>query len=278
MNMIEFGLSDFSLLFENGEKLNGIKSILCYSNEIFRKVLEDPQVEDPVPVAETISKESMILLFKYYGGGKVEIDEDNVSGLLLLSLYYNEKELFNELKSYAINHMNEKIVKDLLNSKVSTGILDKLCFSFIQNNAYLMLENEILNEICLDGLKYILSLDNVIMKSENSLLSSLLKYYKVNKNEIEKLSEYKNDFNELLEYVNWEKIELKKEMFELQPLKNIQKIIVKSSKHEFNRYYCSIPKLSNSKLHSIIQKYFINPELLKTFEGIYIYYFLYNII
>lgn len=278
MNMIEFGLSDFSLLFENGEKLNGIKSILCYSNEIFRKVLEDPQVEDPVPVAETISKESMILLFKYYGGGKVEIDEDNVSGLLLLSLYYNEKELFNELKSYAINHMNEKIVKDLLNSKVSTGILDKLCFSFIQNNAYLMLENEILNEICLNGLKYILSLDNVIMKSENSLLSSLLKYYKVNKNEIEKLSEYKNDFNELLEYVNWEKIELKKEMFELQPLKNIQKIIVKSSKHEFNRYYCSIPKLSNSKLHSIIQKYFINPELLKTFEGIYIYYFLYNII
>lgn len=278
MNMIEFGLSDFSLLFENGEKLNGIKSILCYSNEIFRKVLEDPQVEDPVPVAETISKESMILLFKYYGGGKVEIDEDNVSGLLLLSLYYNEKELFNELKSYAINHMNEKIVKDLLNSKVSTGILDKLCFSFIQNNAYLMLENEILNEICLDGLKYILSLDNVIMKSENSLLSSLLKYYKVNKNEIEKLSEYKNEFNELLEYVNWEKIELKKEMFELQPLKNIQKIIVKSSKHEFNRYYCSIPKLSNSKLHSIIQKYFINPELLKTFEGIYIYYFLYNII
>lgn len=55
---------------------------------------------------------------------------------------------------------------------------------------------------------------------------------------------------------------------ELKPFKSILEIIVNSSKHEFNRQYCSIPDLSNSKFSLILRKYYLNPKLLSQFEGI----------
>lgn len=272
VNMINFGLSDFSLRLGSGETMNGIKCVLCYSNEIFRKLLLDTQVEDPLPVAENISKESMMMLFQYYGGGIVEINEENVCGILLLSLYYNEKELFCELKDYVINHMNVDIVKDLLNNVMKIEKLNELydlCDNYIRDNIYLMIENEILNEICINGLKHILNLDNILVRNENTVLNSLLSYYKVNKSEIEENNELKNEFSELLEYVNWKKVDNKIVSFEeLTAFKSIQEIVIKSSKHEFNRQYCSIPDLSNSKFSSILRKYYLNPKLLSQFEGI----------
>lgn len=190
LDLISLGYSDLTIQIRNGEMLQSIKSIMCYSNKKFREIIEDPKFDNTLCLNENINKESVILLFQYYGGGKIKITDDNIQNLLLFCLYYNENELLVELKKYCASHLDEEIVIYLLNHVeiVEMEILKDLKNNFeifLKENVYLLLEN--VNKLNIDGIKYILSTKHLSIKNENEILNSVLKYYKIYKNEIESI-------------------------------------------------------------------------------------------
>lgn len=179
----------------NGDKVDVIKSMMCYCNGTFKKLILDTQFENPLKLASGASKESLCLLIQYYGGGVIDINEDNVGDLMVLCLYYNEVVLLSNLTKYCLNHLNLKIVKCLLNNinvfkiEMNKELLIKN-EEFIKENCIYLLDRKEILSICIDGLKEILSIDNLKLNNENQILDGLIEYYKENQNEIESMIYY----------------------------------------------------------------------------------------
>lgn len=188
------GYSDISLKVDDGEILS-VKSLLCHQNGVLRDLIKDPKRKNPLPLNTACRKESLLMLMQYYGGGRVKLTEKNVGGLLLLCLYYNEKELLNRLKSYAVAHMNEDIVKELLNNtgSLKMDIISDVCQNcdlYIKENGNLFSEARILKDFNVNGIKHILSIQNLLVNDENKILNGLVEYYKVNQKAIESIYFY----------------------------------------------------------------------------------------
>lgn len=208
------------------------------------------------------------MLMQYYGGGKVNLTEKNVGCLLLLCLYYNEKELLVRLKKYAIMHMNAEIVKELLNNSGSLKmeIISDVCQNcdlYIKENGNLFSDSKILKDFNINGIKHILSIPNLLVNDENKILNGLVEYYKVNQKAIEGNTDMKNGYKELFEYINWKEIKIKTLPFDdLKPFNTLPEMMSKSMKHNINRLYCHIPELTNEKMLIMVKKFFLSSKPL----------------
>lgn len=57
------------------------------------RLLEDEQFEGELILCEGSSVDGFIEIEKYYSGGSMELNDENVVKVLLMSIYYNDKEI-----------------------------------------------------------------------------------------------------------------------------------------------------------------------------------------
>lgn len=187
-----------------------MKCILCNGSKLFKKLLSDKNFEGTLELNENISVNGYYLLEKYLSGSYVEINDENVIDLLCISLFYEEKILNAECREYIGNHINEKMLLEFLNF-ISLLNLNQLndfhqyTDLYIYRNGYKYIYSDIIYELSINSIYYILNSKELIVNKENDILKLILKYNLIEKEKNENLE----NINRLYESINWNKIELK---------------------------------------------------------------------
>lgn len=246
--MIESGYSDLVFVAER-EEIPSICLFMCHSNERLKKIIEDPKAEAKIVLPDHISKRSFLLLSCYYGYGVVDINEENVCDLLNCCICFNEVNLMNICLKYIKSHENKKLVVDVLNifnliPKYYLNDLEIVLIDYIQINCCEILNDKnVLNSLLLDDLKFIISIDNLLVPSEKYLLDKILDHYKshlkkgsnmrMNKDEEEKR------YNETMKLLNWKEINIGEINVSDIKLINLN-MMYKSVNESINRIYNGI--------------------------------------
>lgn len=98
--LVENGFGDLKVIVENKEFLT-VKSIFCGNNEIFTTLVNDTKFPGYLELYDGCSEIGFRCLEKYYGNGKVVIDESNCIDILSICAYYDEEKLLKECGKYS---------------------------------------------------------------------------------------------------------------------------------------------------------------------------------
>lgn len=263
------GFGDIKVKIKEEEVLC-IKSILVHSNKTLKKLIEDDKFDGILELFESCDVESFLEIEKYYSGGTMELNQDNICKILSFCISYDDSFLLQKCKEYLKNHINETIMTELFgivhNIKCSNlDDLIELSEEYIKRNGYKLLKKEeLLFQLKLEDLEWILSCDSLIIKNENWLLNQLIKW----KNEMKKTdenekreveNELENVFIKLLKkYVHFENInktelsnEIVNEMKELKLYDEINRIKYVSTDFD---------DIDNDKIKDIIYKYYTEED------------------
>lgn len=210
--MVEKGYGDLSVVVE-GFEIRSIKCLLCGRNKVLDKLVMDESFPGILELCENVTMNGFHELEKYYSGGKIVISDKNIVDILSICLFYNEMSLFSKCKSYIIEHFNDRIMSKILDylpilSSNQLTELKDLTTSYLNFNSYKLLSDDIIIELSITSLEYILDNQYLIIPNETYLLSQLFKYYdyfinnKKNENDDYNNNEFYDKFQELLRYVN----------------------------------------------------------------------------
>lgn len=267
MKACEKGYGDITLCGLDFE-MTAIKGILCEANVECEKLLKNVQFTTKFTLPGVISKSSMDIAMRYFGGGEVSITDKNIISVLEAGLYFKESELIKPASDYVEEYCSEKMIKQLIPvvtcqncSKIPE--LKSRIDNYLITNSFKLFESGEINDYPIESLLYILSINGLIVKSELNLLSVVSTY--ISKNITKKSSEKKEDkWNEILTKINWLKIDKEKIS---ENIKNtvgediITKMIKESSKgKEIKRKYSPDVKSGNKILDEIIIKYYCQDE------------------
>lgn len=275
--MLNEGYNDIVLLIE-GEEVSSVSSLLCISNDRLKSIIEDDKVEKQILLPYQVTKNAFSLLCNYYGYGLIEINEENVSEVLMCCICLNEMKLLSICEKYVLNHENERIIMGILN--LMENIPENyLCTMKLRMNDYISLNctsflnnNEILKNLRFENLEYILKIDNLLIPDEKYLLDKILNHY----NESIKIIEDKDKkYNEIMKNLNWKKINI----YEIDDkyLDLIDLNLIKKSKSEnpIKRKYGRIPHTENTILNKMILNGIKDMDKIKEMNCIYYYYYSY---
>lgn len=125
-----------------------MRCILMNGNETFRKLLEDDQFSGELALCEGSSIDGFIEIEKYYNGGSMELNDENVIKVLLRSIYYSDKEILGICIKYIKNHLNDEMMLRMLElsdflKKEEIFELIKLGEEYLRENGYKYLNNGI---------------------------------------------------------------------------------------------------------------------------------------
>lgn len=99
LDLIDIGYSDIKFKIR-GKEINGIKSIICYKNNILRELINDPCCKEPIELSSYVTECGFINLLRFFGGGTVKIDSKNVIDILTTSFCFNELTLIKSSIKY----------------------------------------------------------------------------------------------------------------------------------------------------------------------------------
>lgn len=271
---MESGYGDININI-NETVIQSVKSILSMRNPIFKQLIKDSQNEKVISLNLSITTEVFIEIEKYYGGGTIIVDEHNIMDILKFCYFYEESNLFMKCKYFIVNHMTNELMIEVLKfvSLIQTkefgdikNDIDLFCqlhsFIYFNDNSYLNFE--------LESLEYILSLQHIIIKSENYLLDKIVDYYN-NKSGSETANQI------LFQYINIQALDMNK----LKP--KIMKLLISSIPNDENnqtiniieRCYLDPPEILNNDLRDIILQYYIKDYPIFNIDCIfYIYCFI----
>lgn len=208
--LVKSGFGDITVKIRN-EEITSIKSILCNGSELFNKLINDEQFEGTLELNENISVNGYYLLEKWLSGCCIEINDETVVDLLLISLFYEENLINMKCKEYIYYHMNEKILLDFLNfiSFIDINQLSMyywLTDSIICQKGYKYIYSDIIYDLSINAIYYILNSKTIIIDEENDILKRIIKYNEI---EIKNNRNVEKDIKILYESVNWNKIDMK---------------------------------------------------------------------
>lgn len=123
--IVENGYGDLIVLVD-GERITSVKSILCCANTIFKSLIDDERFSGILELFEGCSKLGFLCLEKYYGGGRLEINEMNCVDILCICVYYNEMQLLQECKTYYYFLFINRYIKNNLTTNVMTKLLNNI--------------------------------------------------------------------------------------------------------------------------------------------------------
>lgn len=263
----EKGYGDITLCGSDFE-MTAIKGILCEANAECEKLLKNVQFTTKFTLPGTISKSSMDVAMKYFGGGEVVVTDKNIISVLEAGLYFKESALTKPANDYIEEYCSEKLLKQLIpviscQNCLKIPEIKTRVDNYLVLNSFKLFESGEINDCPIESLLYILSINGLIVKSEMNLLTVVSTY--ISKNITKKSSEKKEDkWNELLTKINWLKIDKEKIT---ENVKNtvgddiINKMIKESSKEkEIKRKYAPDVKSGNKILDEIIIKYYCEDE------------------
>lgn len=178
----ERGYNDLKIMI-NGEEINTIKCLFCGRNKILNNFVNNKSFNGCLILSEKCSKEGFLLLESYYSGGIIELNQKNCVKLLNICLEYNESGLEKECEDYIFNHLNDIIIKEMLNNKYFNYFeipkIKKCIIIYLKKNI-----NELLKHIQLLPFNVISDIcDSVRINNKENimLLIKLLCNYKNNK-------------------------------------------------------------------------------------------------
>lgn len=238
------------LIVEN-EEIACVTSILCESNDRLNEIINDDKIEDKVSLPEQITRKAFSILCNYSGYGVIDVDEENISKLLLYCICLNEVDLINICAEYILSHLNTRFVIDILNllydvpENYLNDIKTAVC-NYIRLNCIILFDNfEIFKLLHLDNIQFIISLDNILIPSEKYLLEKILSHYHQNLERLENKEDKNCKYNDVMKYLNWKDInyhEINDDDLDIIDL-NVMK---KSKIHKpIKRKYGRIPKTGN---------------------------------
>lgn len=176
--LVKRGFGDDVFIVE-GEKIPCFSYLVKEKNETLRKIMEDGKRESEIKVCESITKTGFNILMRYYGYGKVKIDETNVSDVLMVCVCYNELELVERCKEYLEKNMKITLIQEIFNKIPCGTVLNDLKIFF---NDYMiiygnkLLEDSLLMNNNIKILEYLLSIDSLVVKSDKYIVEQLNKF------------------------------------------------------------------------------------------------------
>lgn len=90
------------------------KAVFISSNETMRKILEDEKFPGVLELFEECSINGLLELEKFYSGGCVDININNVIDLLSICLFYNENRITDFCIKFIYNHMSYELMIKIL--------------------------------------------------------------------------------------------------------------------------------------------------------------------
>lgn len=263
--MLYRGYNDVVLLIENIE-VNSITSILCVSNSRLNAIINDEKADTKISLPDYITRKAFSLLCRYYGYATIDIDEENVTELLICCICLNEPNLLSKCKNFILSHLNNKLVIDIINqimylpkeylNDLKTAVCDYICL-----NCTSILDNEnLFGKLYLDHINFIVNLENLLIPSEQYLLDKILKHYNYG---IENIENKNEEYNETIEKLNWKKININEIGDKDFGLIDIETIYKRIYQQPIKRKYGRIPKTGYRILNEMILNGFKDIDKIK---------------
>lgn len=161
------------------ERIPCISYLVKDKNETLRKIMEDIHREKEIRISEEVSKIGFEVLLRYYGYGKVIINENNVVDTLVASVCYKEEKLVYKCKDFVETHPNIPLIQEIFDFIPCGRVLDyfkEIFKDYMMIYGYKLLDDSILMRNNIEILKYLLSIDNLVIKSNDYIVGQLNKF------------------------------------------------------------------------------------------------------
>lgn len=124
------------------------KAVFITSNEIMRKILEDEKFQGVWELYEECSITGLLELEKFYSGGYVDININNVIDILSICLFYDEKRITKYCIRYIYNHMSDELMIKILSvihlfSNINMIGIKDFSEKYLLYNGYKIIKNGI---------------------------------------------------------------------------------------------------------------------------------------
>lgn len=176
--LVKEGFSD-DVFVVGEERIPCISCLVKDKNETLRKIMEDIHREKEIRISEEVSKIGFEVLLRYYGYGKVIINENNVVDTLVASVCYKEEKLVYKCKAFIKTHPSIELIQEIYNRVPFGNVVDELKLSlkdYMEIYGYKLLDDSILMRNNIEILKYLLSIDNLVIKSNDYIVGQLNKF------------------------------------------------------------------------------------------------------
>lgn len=105
----------------DGTELYGIKSILRSSNYKMREIIDNATDKNNIVLSSPVTAYGLYELMRYYGHGKLKLQENTVVTIYLTVQYFRDVDLETKLTDFIIDHLTSNLI-------IATHILK--CFSY----------------------------------------------------------------------------------------------------------------------------------------------------
>lgn len=269
-------MQDYSdiVFLVNNEEVPAIKSDICMYNEELKRRINEKQGETKILLPAEVTKKAFILLNYYYGNVDIDINEDNVSELLLCCICLNDDSLMIDCKNYILSHLNNKLAVEILNMMEfipeSLDNMKSVVDEYIKINWVSICDDEnMLKYLRLSNFEYAYSLKDLLIPSNEYLLAKQLKHYH---ERIEDMENKRKKYNDVLKLLNWNEIDLQN--IDAKDLEIIEtnEMLLSRSQTQIKRKYGRIPHTGNRVLNKMILNGFRDRDSIKDMFCIYLYY------
>lgn len=215
--MNSLGFSDISVQVEN-ETIQSVKSILCLNSNL-NQIITDKEFKEPLIIDTSVKISSFYILEKWLGGNHTVLTVENVVNVMYMSLIYNQDDLIHETSLFFISHINQDLVFkfiqiypsiqcSLLLLKELTPVVEDYIY---KNGFQYFLNMDLLLQLSVECVIYLLSKCNIIIPNEMYLYKILVEYYnkaieKINDDEEKGL--FEDSFFDLFKYIQFDKINI----------------------------------------------------------------------
>lgn len=98
-NILKNGLGDLKVIIKGKEYISS-KVILCANNLFFLNTVNDEKFNGVIELDNSCNEIGFKNMEKYYSGGIIDINEDNVIDILTICICYDEEKLIKECVKY----------------------------------------------------------------------------------------------------------------------------------------------------------------------------------
>lgn len=146
--IVEKELGDITVIIDEEHKTKSSKAILMIGNSIFYKQITDKEFNGNLQLYEECNLDAFLEIEKYYGGGYMNIDVNNVCEILRISMFYYDSKIFKICENFIKNHINEKMVVEIFNitklKYFNRSTLYELSNTAIMDNTYKYISKSII--------------------------------------------------------------------------------------------------------------------------------------
>lgn len=145
--LVNEGFGDIKVKI-GSEEVVSVKSILIKGNKTLKKLINENKSNEILELSEMSDVETFLLIEKYYSGGYIDINTQNIFKILLICISYKDLKILELCKKYLKNHLNEEIMMKLFDIKHSMDKnnmlnLKEICKDYIKENGYIFIKKSI---------------------------------------------------------------------------------------------------------------------------------------